>query len=79
AGIVGNDAADFRCMHGRGVGADFAPERRQPDVGLGADDARLEADLRALLAYLTPVPVVAEHDQHRIADGLARQAGARRT
>jgi hypothetical protein len=48
----------------------------QPGVGLGADHAGLQADLLALAANLAAVPVIAEHDQHRVADGLARQAGA---
>jgi len=76
AGVVGDDAANFAGVDRGRVGADFAPERGQPRVSLRANDAGLQADLRALAANLLGVPVVPEHDQHGVADGLARQAGA---
>ncbi|MNZ69971.1 hypothetical protein D3C78_882890 [compost metagenome] len=76
AGVVGDDAADLRRVDRRRVRADLALERRQHGVGLGADDAGLQADLRAIGADVAAVPVVAEDDQHRVADRLAGQAGA---
>ncbi|MCY1432187.1 hypothetical protein D9M71_481770 [compost metagenome] len=36
----------------------------------------MQANLLALASNLAAVPIVAEYDQHRIADGLAGQAGA---
>ena len=77
AGIIGDDAANFAGVDRCRVWADLASERGQPGVGLGADHSRLQADLPALAADFLAVPVVAEHDQHRVADGLAREAGAR--
>ncbi|KIR13518.1 hypothetical protein PFLU4_54030 [Pseudomonas fluorescens] len=76
AGVVGDDAADFAGVDRRRIWADLAPERRQPGVGLGADHAGLQTDLRALFTNLAPVPVIPEHNQHRVADGLPGQAGA---
>ncbi|MNZ44912.1 hypothetical protein D3C78_625500 [compost metagenome] len=76
AGVVGDDAADLAGVDRGRVGADLAPEGGQPGVGLGADDAGLQADLLALAADFAAVPVIAQHDQHRVADGLAGQAGA---
>ncbi|MNI70795.1 hypothetical protein D3C73_1266290 [compost metagenome] len=37
----------------------------------------MQADLFALATDLFVAPVIAEHDQHRVADRLAGQAGAR--
>jgi hypothetical protein len=76
AGVVGDDAADFAGVDRGRIRADLAPERRQPGVGLGADHAGLQADLCALATDLATVPVIAQHDQHRIADRLPRKAGA---
>ncbi|MNP05662.1 hypothetical protein D3C76_976170 [compost metagenome] len=76
AGVVGDDAADLAGVDRGRIGADLAAERRQPGVGLGADDAGLQADLRTLVADVAAVPGVAEDDQHRIADGLPGEAGA---
>ena len=76
AGIVGDNTANFAGVDRRRVRADLAPERGQPGIGLCADHPRLQADLLALAADFLAVPVVTEHDQHRVADGLARQAGA---
>ena len=76
AGIVGDDAADLRGIDRGRIRADLALERCQHGVGVGADDAGLQADLLAAVANLAAVPVVAEHDQHRVADRLAGQAGA---
>ncbi|MNE44040.1 hypothetical protein D3C80_1382500 [compost metagenome] len=75
AGVVGDDAADLASVDRGRVRADLAPERRQPGVGLGADHTRLQADLRALVADLACVPVVSQHDQHRVADRLTGQTG----
>ncbi|MCY1458998.1 hypothetical protein D9M71_764350 [compost metagenome] len=36
----------------------------------------MQANLSALCANLAAVPIIAEHNQHRIADGLAAKAGA---
>ncbi len=77
AGIVGDNAANFAGIDRRRVRPDLAPERCQPGIGLCADHAGLQADLRALRANLAAVPIVTQYDQHRIADGLAGQAGAR--
>ncbi|CDI93331.1 hypothetical protein PAERUG_E8_London_17_VIM_2_04_13_02950 [Pseudomonas aeruginosa] len=76
AGVVGDDAADLAGVDRGRVGTDLAAERRQPGVRLGADDTRLQADLRAVGADFPAVPVVAEDEQHRVADGLAGEAGA---
>ncbi|MNJ26531.1 hypothetical protein D3C77_210150 [compost metagenome] len=75
AGVVGHDAADFAGVDRGRVGADLAAERGKPGVGLGTDHARLQANLGAAVADLTTVPVVPQHQQHRIAHGLARQTG----
>ena len=75
-GVVGDDTADLASIDGRRVRADLAPERCEPGVGLGADHTRLQADLGALPANFAVVPVITQHDQHRVADGLAREAGA---
>ncbi|MNG12974.1 hypothetical protein D3C84_966210 [compost metagenome] len=75
AGIVGDDAADLAGVDRGRVRTDLAPERCQPGIRLGADHSRLQADLRALVANLAAVPVIPQHDQHRVADGLAGQAG----
>ncbi|MNG12921.1 hypothetical protein D3C84_965630 [compost metagenome] len=76
AGIVGDDAADLAGVDRGRVRADLASERCQPGVGLSTDHPRLQADLCALAANLATVPVIPQHDQHRVADGLAGQAGA---
>ncbi len=76
AGIVGDDAADLGGIDRGRIRADLALERCEHGVGIGADDAGLQADLRAAVANLAAVPVVAEHDQHRVADRLAGKAGA---
>ncbi|MNX91287.1 hypothetical protein D3C86_1233610 [compost metagenome] len=76
AGIVGDDPADLAGVDRGRVRTDLASERCQPGVGLGADHPRLQADLRALAADLATVPVIPQHDQHRVADRLAGQAGA---
>ncbi len=77
AGIVGDDAADLGGIDRGRIRTDLALKRREYGVGVGADDAGLQADLLAAVANLAAVPVVAEHDQHRVADRLAGQAGAR--
>ncbi len=76
AGIVGDDAADLGSVDRGRIRADLALKWREDCVGIGADDAGLQADLLAAVANLAAVPVVAEHDQHRVADRLAGQAGA---
>ena len=75
-GVVGDDTADLASIDGRRVRADLASERCEPGVGLGADDAGLQADLGALPANFAVVPVITQYDQYRVADGLAREAGA---
>lgn len=54
AGVVGDDAADLAGVDRGRVGTDLAAERRQPGVRLGADDTRLQADLRAVGADFRP-------------------------
>jgi hypothetical protein len=75
-GVVGGNAADHGRIDGCRVGADLTAVRGQDPVGPGADDARLEADFFALVEDLPPLPRLAGHQQHRIADRLAGQAGA---
>ncbi len=74
--VVGHDPADHAGVDRGRVGPDLAPQRRQEGVGLGADDARLEDD--AVAASLDPpaAPAAGEDDQHRVGDGLAREARA---
>ncbi|MCY1272430.1 hypothetical protein D9M69_242800 [compost metagenome] len=76
AGIVGDDATDLGRVDRRRVRADLALERRQHGIGAGTDHPRLQANLHAFAANVAAVPVVAEDDQHRVADRLAGQAGA---
>ena len=76
AGVVGNDATDLAGVDRRRVRANLALEGRQNGIRLSANYARLQADLAALTTDFPTVPVVAQHDQHRVADGLAGQAGA---
>src|SRR5690606_35657994 len=75
-GVVGDDAADL-CRVDRGrVRADLAAQRCQHGVGVGADHAGLQADLFATVANLATVPVVTQHDQYRVGNRLAGEAGA---
>ncbi|MNJ37820.1 hypothetical protein D3C77_326550 [compost metagenome] len=76
AGVVGDDAADFAGIDRGRVRADLASERGQPGVGLGADHARLQTDLLAAITDVSAVPVVTQHQQHRVAHCLTGQAGA---
>ena len=62
AGIVGDDATDLAGVDRGRIGADLAPERGQPGVGLGADHSGLQADLRTLVANLLAVPVIPQND-----------------
>ena len=72
AGVVSDDTADFAGVDRGRIGADFALQRGQHGVRLGADHARLQTDLRAAFEQFAAVPIVAENDQYRVADGLAR-------
>ena len=76
AGVVGGDAADHRRVDRRRVGADLAAQRREPAVGRRADDAGLQRDRLRVVGDRAAAPAVAQQHQHRVADRLARQAGA---
>ncbi len=75
-GVVGGNAADHGGVDRRRVRADLASVRGQDAIGPGADDARLEPDFPTVFEDLPLLPGFAGHQQHRIADGLAGQAGA---
>ena len=71
AGIIGDDAADLGRIDRRRIRADLALQRGQQRVGGCSDNARLQANALAAVKYLPTVPMVAQYNQYRIADGLA--------
>ena len=75
AGVVGGNAADFGCIDGCRIRTDLALEGGQVAVGMSTDDPRLEANGIGVLADLIPFPAVTELNQHRVGNGLSRQAG----
>ena len=78
ARVVGGDAADHRGVDRRGVRPELAGVRREPAVRFGADHARLQRHFRRAFADLAASPAVAEQHEHRVGDGLPREARARR-
>ena len=76
AGVVGRDAADHGGVDRRRVGPDLAAVRREPPVGHRTDHAGPQRDGQRVGAELDLAPAVAWQHQHRVAERLARQAGA---
>ncbi len=76
ARVVGGDAAKLAGVDGGGVRPNLAPQRRQIAVGIGADHPGLQGDAGALVQNAVAAPAVGQGDEHRIAQGLAREAGA---
>jgi hypothetical protein len=77
ARVVGGDAADHRCVDRRRIGADLPAERCERTIRGGADHSGLQRDRRAVGSDPHAAPAVAEHDEHRVGDRLARQARSR--
>ena len=76
AGVVGDDAADHGSVDRRRVGADLALERRQRRVGLRPITPGWRRMRSPPSSTSTPGPVPRGEHEHRVADRLARQAGA---
>ena len=76
-GVVGDYPAYFAGIDGGGVGADLVAIGCQPGVGLSSDNAGLQADLPAFIANIVVFPLVTQHQQNGVTDGLARKARAR--
>ena len=76
ARVVGGDATQLAGIDGGGIRPNLAPQRRQIAVGIGADHPGLQGDALALVQNAVAAPAVGQGDEHRIAQGLAREAGA---
>ena len=76
ARVVGGDAAKLAGVDGGGIRPNLAPQRRQIAVGIGADHPGLQGDAGPLVQNAVAAPAIGQGDEHRIAQGLAREAGA---
>ena len=76
ARVVGGDATELAGVDGGRIRPNLAPQRRQIAVGIGADHPGLQGDARPLVQNAVAAPAVGQGDEHRIAQGLAREAGA---
>ncbi|MNO96337.1 hypothetical protein D3C76_880040 [compost metagenome] len=76
ARVVGGDAAKLAGVDGGGIRPNLAPQRGQIAVGIGADHPGLQGNARPLVQNAVAAPAVGQGDEHRIAQGLAREAGA---
>ncbi len=75
ARVVGGDAAQLAGVDGGRIRPNLAPQRRQIAVGIGADHPGLQGNAGPLVQNAVAAPAVGEGDEHRIAQGLTREAG----
>ncbi|MNY21157.1 hypothetical protein D3C86_1546830 [compost metagenome] len=76
ARVVGGDATELAGVDGGRIRPNLAAQRRQIAVGIGADHPGLQGDARPLVQNAVAAPAVGQGNEHRIAQGLAREAGA---
>ncbi len=76
ARVVGGDATQLAGVDGGRIRPNLAPQGRQIAVGIGADHPGLQGNARPLVQNAVAAPAVGQGDEHRIAQGLAREAGA---
>ena len=77
-GVVAHDSADHGTADRRRVGREDSAERLQDLVDLATDDARLQPDGLTVIQQLVSFPMLARHDEDRIAYALSGKGRAGR-
>lgn len=76
-GVVHHDTAHHRASDRSRVGREAVSIRFQHLVDPGPHDAGLKPHGAASVEHLAALPMLARHHEHRVADGLPREARAR--